>query len=81
MEVCVQSPAFVEKHGDLVFSHTKIILREGNQYYYAISSHRCLGFKVDIHELNPIPIPSSQLWPSFPTQFRQAPEPCLTTAL
>ena len=75
MEVCVQSPAFVEKHGDLVFSHTKIILREGNQYYYAISSHRCLGFKVDIHELNPIPIPSSQLWPSFPTQFRQTPEP------
>ena len=76
MEVCVQSPAFVEKHGDLVFSHTKIILREGNQYYYAITSRRYPATsKVDLHELNPVPIPASQIWPSFSAQFGRAPEP------
>ena len=76
MEVCVQSPAFVEKHGDIVFSHTKIILREGNQYYYAITSRRCpAAFKVDLHELDLVPIPASHIWPSFPAQFVRAPEP------
>ena len=40
MEVCEQNEAFVEEHGDLAFSHTKIILREGDQYYYAITSRR-----------------------------------------
>ena len=75
MEICEQAEMFAPEDRDLAFSHSKFILREGNQYYYAISSHRCLSSKVDIHELNPVPIPSSQLWPSFPTQFRQAPEP------
>ena len=76
MEVCEQSEAFVEEHGDIAFSHTKIILREGNQYYYAITSRRCLAtFKVDPHELDLVPIPASQIWPSFPTQFGRAPEP------
>ena len=75
MEICEQGEVSAPKDGDFAFSHSKFILREGSQYYYAISSHRCLGFKVDLHELNPVPIPSSQLWPSFPTQFRRAPEP------
>ena len=76
MEVCERSQMFVEEHGDLVFSHSKFILREGNQYYYAITSHRYpLDSKVDLHELNPVPIPASQIWPSFPTQFGRAPEP------
>jgi len=76
MEVCQQSPAFVEKHGDIVFSHTKYILREGNQYYYAITSGRCPAtFNVGLHEPDIAPIPASQIWPSFPKQFRRAPEP------
>ena len=76
MEICEQAEMFAPEGGDLAFSHSKFILREGNQYYYAITSHRCLlDSKVDLHELNPVPIPSSQLWPSFPPQFRRAPEP------
>jgi len=76
MEICERGQVFAQEHGDLVFSHCKFILREGNQYYYAITSH-CydLDSKVDLHELNPVPIPASQLWPPFPTQFGQAPEP------
>jgi hypothetical protein len=30
MEVCKQNEAFVEENRDLVFSHTKMILREGD---------------------------------------------------
>jgi len=76
MEICEQSETFLEEHGDVAFSHTKIILREGNQYYYAITSRRYTATsKVDIHELDLVPIPASQIWPSFPTQFGRAPEP------
>ncbi|KAH8588263.1 kinase-like domain-containing protein [Bisporella sp. PMI_857] len=76
MEVCEQNEAFVEEDGDLAFSHTKIILREGDQYYYAITSRRyLLHFEVDLLELDPVPIPASQIWPPFPTRFARAPEP------
>ena len=70
MEVCEKSEAFAED----AFSHTKIILREGDQYYYAITSRRYTDTsKVDLHELDLVPI--SQIWPPFPTQFTRAPEP------
>jgi serine/threonine protein kinase len=76
MEVCEQNEAFVEQDGDLAFSHTKIILREGDQYYYAITSRRYLPTsEVDLLELDPVPIPASQIWPPFPTHFARAPEP------
>jgi hypothetical protein len=76
MEVCEQSEAFVEEDGDLAFSHTKIILREGYQYYYAITSRRYLTTsEVDPLQLDPTPIPASQIWPPFPTHFTRAPEP------
>lgn len=40
MEICEQNEAFVEEDGDLAFHHTKIILRDGNQYYYALTEQR-----------------------------------------
>jgi serine/threonine protein kinase len=76
MEVCEQNEAFVHENGDLAFSHTKLILREGDQYYYAITSRRYPATsKPDLHELDLIPIPTSQIWPPFPRQFVRAPEP------
>jgi len=70
MEVCEQNDAFVEEHGDLAFSHTKIILREGDQYYCAITSRRYPATsEVELLELDLVPIPASQIWPPFPTQF------------
>lgn len=33
MEVCEQNEAFAEEDGDLSFHHTKIILRDGIQYF------------------------------------------------
>ena len=42
MEVCEHNEAFVEEDGDLAFSHTKVILRQGDLYFYAITRHRYL---------------------------------------
>ena len=78
MEICEQNAIFkcVKEDGDVSFSHTKIILREGDQYYYAITSRRYTSeVEVDLHELDPVPIPISQIWPPFSTQFGRAPEP------
>jgi hypothetical protein len=76
MEVCEQNEAFVEEHGDFAFSHTKIIFREGDQYYYAITSRRYPSTsEVDLLELDLVPIPASQIWPPFPKKFARAPKP------
>jgi hypothetical protein len=40
MEVCEQTEVFVEENGDLIFSHTKVILRKGDKYYYAVADRR-----------------------------------------
>ncbi|KAL3428265.1 serine/threonine-protein kinase [Phlyctema vagabunda] len=76
MEVCQQNEAFVEEDGDLVFSHTKVILREGSQYHYAITNRRYRSTsEVDLRELDLVPIPASQIWPPCPKHLTRAPEP------
>ena len=78
MEVCEQRPLFeyIKEDGDYSFSHTTITLREGDQYYHAITSRRYTSkAEVDLHELDLVPIPVSQIWPPFSTQFRRALEP------
>ncbi|PBP19286.1 hypothetical protein BUE80_DR009522 [Diplocarpon rosae] len=76
MEICEQNEAFVEENSDLAYSHTKIILRKGDQYYYAITSRRYpVTSKPDLLELDLVPIPTSQIWPPFPRQFARAPDP------
>jgi serine/threonine protein kinase len=76
MEICEKGAALVEREGDLVFSHTKLILKDGQQYYYAITPRRCRSIpKIDISDLDLQPIPSSQIWPKFTEEFTRAPEP------
>ncbi|TVY33743.1 MAPK/MAK/MRK overlapping kinase [Lachnellula occidentalis] len=76
MEVCEQNEAWVETDGDYVFSHTKIILRNGDQYFYATSTQRYQSIAdVNLIDLKPIPIPTSKIWPEFPKHFTRAPEP------
>jgi len=71
MEVCEQNEAFVEQDGDLAFSHTKIILRERDQYYYAITSRRYLPTsEVDLLELDPIPDSSFANLAAIPDTLR-----------
>ena len=52
-----------------------MILREGDRYYYAITSRRySANSQVNLLELDLVPIPTLQIWPLFPRQFTQAPE-------
>jgi serine/threonine protein kinase len=76
MQVCEQNEAWVEKDGDYTFSHSKIILRKDDQYFYATSTHRYRSAAdVNIVDLDPVPIPASKIWPQFPKHFKRAPEP------
>lgn len=40
MEICENGEAFVEEDGDPVFDHTKLILRRGDEYFYARANWR-----------------------------------------
>jgi serine/threonine protein kinase len=76
MEVCEMKQAFEEEDGDLRFSHTKIICKERDQYFYAITNLRYRSESdVDPAGLKTIPIPASQIWPPFPKDFTRAPDP------
>ena len=64
MEVCEQNEAWVERDGDWIFSHTKVMLKHDDQYFYATSTH-CYGSaaNVNLNDLDPIPILASEIWP------------------
>lgn len=61
---------------DLVFSHTKLILKQGDQYFYATTKSRNVNQSTD--RLDPLPIPTSKMWPSSPEGLTRAPEPLPT---
>jgi hypothetical protein len=66
MEVCEQNEAFVKEYRDLAFFYIKIILREGDQYYYAITSRRYPATsEVNLFDLDLVLMPASQIWPPF----------------
>jgi hypothetical protein len=76
MEVCKQNEAWVKKDGDYTFSHSKIILRKDDQYFYVTSTrHYQSTADVNLIDLDPIPIPALKIWPEFPKHFTKAPEP------
>ncbi|CBY00826.1 similar to serine/threonine-protein kinase [Plenodomus lingam JN3] len=78
MEVCEQNEAYVEKDGELTFSHTKVILRKDGQYYYATTHRRYdSAADIDLAELPLESIPTWQIWPPFPHNFTHAPEASL----
>lgn len=71
MEIVESSQAFTEEGDDLAFSHTMVILKEGDQFFYATTKSR----KVDVSTLDPKPIPTSQIFPLFRDGLAKAPEP------
>ncbi|KAI0469458.1 kinase-like protein [Xylaria cf. heliscus] len=74
MEVQTQSEAFEEKNGDWVFSHTKIILRKGSEFYYAVTSRRQRA-QFDPNELKCIRIPNEHIYPAASPSFLCVPDP------
>ncbi|KAI8947946.1 kinase-like protein [Xylaria longipes] len=74
MEVQTQSQAFEEKDGDWVFSHTKIILRKGSEFYYAVTGRRQLA-NFDPNQLECVRIPDEHIYPTAPPNILRAPDP------
>ncbi|KIH91140.1 hypothetical protein SPBR_09091 [Sporothrix brasiliensis 5110] len=76
MEICEQSQAFVQQDGDLVFDHTKFILRQGGEYFFARSSKRFpKSSTVDVSLLRTEKIPVDKVWPPMEPRFTAAPDP------
>lgn len=75
MEICESSEAFVEEDGDLVFSHTKIILRRQDRYFYATTNRRLQPSAIELDGLELLEIPVHSVWPKFHPEFTLAPEP------
>jgi hypothetical protein len=76
MEICEQSQAFLDKDGDLVFDHTKLILRRGSEYFYARANRRVSSLSaVDISQLKLHKINTENVWPPMDPSFTPVPDP------
>lgn len=74
MEIYDQSEAFVEEDGDLVFDHTKVILKKGSDLFYARINQRQTA-TINLNQLEAIPIPKDHIYPAFNPTFTEAPNP------
>ncbi|KAF2272407.1 uncharacterized protein EI97DRAFT_208667 [Westerdykella ornata] len=76
MEICEHGEIFVEKDGDVIFDHTKIILRDADdEYFYAKINQRMTRFSiVDINGLDTTRIPTDQIWPLANPKFSRVPD-------
>jgi serine/threonine protein kinase len=76
MEILEKGDMFVEKDGDYIFDHAKIILHGDNdEFYYAKSNQRNFGSsQIDIDGLTLNRIPAD-VWPLAEPTFTRAPNP------
>lgn len=76
MEIWEKGEAFAEKDDDLVFDHSIIILRQGDDFFYSKTDQRILtSSTIDINTLQTTKIPTESLRPPISPQFTQAPDP------
>lgn len=79
MEILSKNEIWREEAGHIAFDHTKILLKNGTQYFYAVDPHRYMhGSKPklsDISKLDITPIPESNVYPNYLTDRSQAPKP------
>lgn len=82
MEICEQGEIFVEKDDDLIFDHTKIILRDADDEYFYAKTHQRMNQVsiIDVDGLGTIKIPAEQIWPLASPRFTRAPDPLPTTS-
>lgn len=77
MEICEKGEAFVEESGDLVFDHTKIIVRAKNDelFYARVPQRQNRCSDIDLGSLDLVKIPVDHVWPEYDQKFTKAPEP------
>lgn len=63
-------------NGELVYSHTAIILRRGDEFFHALTKNRYSSHAdIDPNELNVKQIGTEHMWPLLPQDFTRAPNP------
>ncbi|KAJ4864110.1 protein kinase domain-containing protein [Trichoderma breve] len=82
MEICETGEAFVEKDDDLVFDHTKIILKGADdEFFYAKTNSREHQIpQIDVNSLDISRIPADHIWPLADSTFTRAPDPLPSTS-
>ncbi|KAF1346335.1 hypothetical protein EJ07DRAFT_144752 [Lizonia empirigonia] len=77
MEIYEKGEIFVEKDGEYVFDHSKIIIHGDNdEFYYAKIDKSIFGSpQIDIDGLNMNRIPADHVWPLAEPIFTRAPNP------
>lgn len=80
LEICQKGEVYAEKDDDLVYDHTKVILRGANgEFFYAKTSQR-MSKPINVNELDKIRIPSEHIHPVADPSFTRAPEPLPSTS-
>jgi serine/threonine protein kinase len=77
MEVIEKSEAFAPDGNDIVFHHTKVILRSkgDGQYFYSRTPKRIPSSTVTFDDLDLNKIPTEDIWPVVNPTFTRAPQP------
>ena len=66
MEVVEQNEMWKDVGEDMKYSHTKFILRKGDEYFYARPSRRYHPLEtISPHDLEVYSIPAVDIWPPF----------------
>ncbi|KAK4076191.1 hypothetical protein Trihar35433_2751 [Trichoderma harzianum] len=82
MEICESGEAFIEKDDDLVFDHTKVILKGADdEFFYAktISREHQIS-QIDVNSLDISRIPADHIWPLADPIFTRTPAPLPSTS-
>lgn len=76
MEICEKGEMYMEKGDDVVFDHTKIILRgvDGEYFYAKIKQRIFRNPEIDISGLVTTRIPGERIWPLADPAFTRAPD-------
>lgn len=82
MEICETSEAFIEEDDDLVFDHTKVILKGADdEFSYAQTNSREHPItQIDVNSLDISRIPADHIWPLADPTFTRAPDPLPSTS-
>jgi serine/threonine protein kinase len=74
MQIYQKGECWEEKGHDLTFSYTKVILKHGDDFFYARTNLRLLS-PIDVSELHAVPIPIEHIRPLYSADLTQAPTP------